>query len=147
MCPWAGYLIHVSYLSFRNVVLNVVFVKYQGACHTVSIKRSSARVFYAPSLSNSCPMFRVCLFLLSLDFPDYPKDSFECPSSVIWGLPPSSVPKESACNAGDPGSIPDWKDPLGKEMATHSNIRAWKIPWKGSLAGYSLWGSQDSDTT
>ena len=22
-----------------------------------------------------------------------------------------------------------WKDPLGKEMATHSSILAWKIPW------------------
>ena len=23
----------------------------------------------------------------------------------------------------------DWEDPLEKEMATHSNILAWKIPW------------------
>ena len=22
-----------------------------------------------------------------------------------------------------------WKDPLEEEMATHSSIRAWKIPW------------------
>ena len=22
-----------------------------------------------------------------------------------------------------------WEDPLGKEMATHSSILAWKIPW------------------
>ena len=22
-----------------------------------------------------------------------------------------------------------WKDPLGKEMATHSSTLAWKIPW------------------
>ena len=22
-----------------------------------------------------------------------------------------------------------WKDPLEKEIATHSNILAWKIPW------------------
>ena len=32
---------------------------------------------------------------------------------------------ESACNAGDTGSIPG----SGKEMATHSSILAWKIPW------------------
>ena len=39
--------------------------------------------------------------------------------------------KESACNAGAPGSIPglDWEDPLEKGMATHSNILAWRIPW------------------
>ena len=22
-----------------------------------------------------------------------------------------------------------WEDPLGKEMATHSSILAWEIPW------------------
>ena len=37
--------------------------------------------------------------------------------------------KESACNAGDPGSIPGSEDPPEKEMATHSNILAWKITW------------------
>ena len=39
--------------------------------------------------------------------------------------------KASAYNAGDPGSIPglNRKIPLEKEMATHSSILAWKIPW------------------
>ena len=34
-------------------------------------------------------------------------------------------------------------------MATHSRIRAWKIPWTGqrSLAGYSPWGHKESDMT
>ena len=27
----------------------------------------------------------------------------------------------------------DWKDPLEKEMATHSSILAWKIPWTEEL--------------
>ena len=27
-----------------------------------------------------------------------------------------------------PGSL-GWEDPLEKEMATHSSILAWKIPW------------------
>ena len=27
-------------------------------------------------------------------------------SVFLWGFPPSSVGKESACNAGDPGLIP-----------------------------------------
>ena len=26
--------------------------------------------------------------------------------------------------------IPGWEDPLEKEMATHSSILAWKIPWR-----------------
>ena len=31
---------------------------------------------------------------------------FKTPDRVIKGFPHSSVSKESACNAGDPGSIP-----------------------------------------
>ena len=30
-----------------------------------------------------------------------------------------------------------WEDPLQYEMAIHSSVLAWKIPWKGSLVGYS----------
>ena len=29
----------------------------------------------------------------------------------------------------DTGLILDWEDPLEKEMATHSSILAWGIPW------------------
>ena len=36
------------------------------------------------------------------------------------------------------------EDPLEKEMATHSSILAWKIPW---MVGYSPWGRKESDTT
>ena len=39
------------------------------------------------------------------------------------------------------------EDPLEKEMATHSSILAWKIPWTGSLVGYSSWGRKESDMT
>ena len=41
------------------------------------------------------------------------------------GFPGGSDGKESACNAGDLGQ----EDPLEKEMATHSSILAWRIPW------------------
>ena len=30
------------------------------------------------------------------------------------------------------------EDPLEKEMAIHSSILAWKIPWTKELVGYSL---------
>ena len=40
------------------------------------------------------------------------------------GFPGGSVGKESACNVGDLGLIPGWKDPLKKGMATHSSILA-----------------------
>ena len=32
-------------------------------------------------------------------------------------------------SAGDTGWILGWEDPLEKEMATHSSILAWRIPW------------------
>ena len=40
-----------------------------------------------------------------------------------------------------------WVRSLGqeeKEMATHSSILAWEIPWTGSLVGYSPWGRKGS---
>ena len=29
-----------------------------------------------------------------------------------------------------------WEDPLEKEMATHSSMLAWRIPWTEEPAGY-----------
>ena len=37
--------------------------------------------------------------------------------------------------------------PLEKKMATHSSFLGWKIPWTGSLVGYSLWDCKELDTT
>ena len=37
--------------------------------------------------------------------------------------------KESAHNMGDPSLIPGSGNPLEKELATHSSILAWRIPW------------------
>ena len=35
-----------------------------------------------------------------------------------------------------------WKDPLGKEMATHSSTLAWKILWTEELGRLQSMGSQ-----
>ena len=40
-----------------------------------------------------------------------------------------------------------WKDPLEKEMTSHSSILAWRIPRTESLVGYSPWGCKESDMT
>ena len=45
------------------------------------------------------------------------------------GFPGGSDSKASACNAGDPGSIPGSGRSLEKEMAIHSSTIAWKILW------------------
>ena len=46
------------------------------------------------------------------------------------GFPDGSVIKNPPANTGDAGLlIPGLEDALEKEMATHSSIPAWKIPW------------------
>ena len=38
------------------------------------------------------------------------------------------------------------EDPLEKEMATHSSIVAWRIPWTEELGGLLSTGRRESDT-
>ena len=40
-----------------------------------------------------------------------------------------------------------WEDPLEKEMATHSCILAWRIPWTEELGGLQSKGTQRVDRT
>ena len=35
-----------------------------------------------------------------------------------------------------------WEDPLEEEMATHSSIFAWRIPWTEEPGGLQCMGSQ-----
>ena len=39
------------------------------------------------------------------------------------------------------------EDPLAKEMATHSSILAWRIPWTEEPGGYSPRVRKESDTS
>ena len=50
---------------------------------------------------------------------------------LYMGFQVGSVIKSLPVNAGGAGSILGREDPLGEEMASHSNILAWKIPWTG----------------
>ena len=70
------------------------------------------------------------------------------PTPVFWSFLGDPGGKESACNAEDLGSIPG----LGRSPWR----RAWQptpvffhreSPWTKELAGYSLWGPKESDTT
>ena len=63
------------------------------------------------------------------------------------GLPCGSVVKNQSVNATDMGSIPGSDDPLEKEMATHSSILAWEIPWPEKPGGLQSIGLQESDMT
>ena len=57
-------------------------------------------------------------------------------------LPGGSDSKESACNAGDQGSILMLGDPLEKEKGTHSRIHAWRIPCSEEIGGLQSMESQ-----
>ena len=68
--------------------------------------------------------------------------------TVIWslpyyfsGFPVGAEVKVFACNAGDLGSIPGSGRSPG-EMATHSSIFAWRIPWTEEPGGLPSTGLQ-----
>ena len=61
---------------------------------------------------------------------------------MALGFPGGLDGKEYAYHAGDPGSIPGSGRSLGKEMATHSSILAWRIPWTEVPRGLQSMGSQ-----
>ena len=57
-------------------------------------------------------------------------------------------PPANAIDSGDAGLIPGSGRSVEKEMATHSSILAWEIPWTeepGRLR--SPWGHKESDVT
>ena len=49
---------------------------------------------------------------------------------------------ESACKTETQFQFLGWEDLLEKEMATHSIIQAWKIPWTEEPATLQSMGSQ-----
>ena len=52
--------------------------------------------------------------------------------------------KNLSAKARDSGLIPLLADPLKKEMATHSSILAWEIPWTEEPGRLQLLGLQKS---
>ena len=99
---------------------------------------------------------------------------FKVKSSQYLGFPGGTSGKEPACqcrrhNKTRVRSL-GREDPLEKEMATHSSVLAWELPWVGkipwrgewlptpvflpgefhgqrNLAGYSPWGLKECDPT
>ena len=68
--------------------------------------------------------------------------------SSLMGFPGGSDGKESACNAGDLGSIPGLGRSPGGGHGSPLQYSFLENPHgQRSLAGYSLWGCKESDTT
>ena len=57
------------------------------------------------------------------------------------GFHGSSLGEESTCNAGDPGLILGWEDPLEKGMLTHSSILPGEFHGQKIGRLCSPWGS------
>ena len=55
--------------------------------------------------------------------------------------------KNPPASAEDASSIPGLEGPLEEEMATHSSILAWRIPWTKKPGGLQSIGLQESDMT
>ena len=53
----------------------------------------------------------------------------------ILGFPRGSVVKNPPAVQETQVQSLGWEDPLEKEMATHSSILAWKIPWTEEPGG------------
>ena len=60
---------------------------------------------------------------------------------VDSGFPGGSDGKASAYNVGHRAQSLGQKDPLEKEMATHSHILVWRIPWTEEPGGRQSMGS------
>ena len=55
--------------------------------------------------------------------------------------------QETTCNSGDMGQSLGQEDPLGKEVATHSSILAWEIPWTEEPGRLQSMGLQELGMT
>ena len=68
----------------------------------------------------------------------------------LIGFPGGTVEKNPLANARDTEDTVrslDWEDPLEEEMATHSRILVWEIPWTEEPGGLQSMGSKESATT
>ena len=67
-------------------------------------------------------------------------------AGLLWGFPGGTAVKNFPANAGDIGDAGSicgcQEDPLEKEMATHTSILTWRIPWIEEPSGLQSMGSQ-----
>ena len=70
------------------------------------------------------------------------KEALFTKGHIYKGFPGGSDGKESACNAGNPGSIPGLGRSPGEGMATHSSILTWRIPWTEESGELQFMGLQ-----
>ena len=101
-------------------------------------------VFTLVSLNN---MLKLLLLIIDTTywFPIMKHEDF-APSNIIMSFPSGSAVKKPPANTGGMGSIPGSERSLQKEMATHSSILAWEIPWTEEPGRLQSMGSQKIQT-
>ena len=115
---------------------------------------TNALVSWTPELILICILLfcqclsLVCFHLLNLLYDSLTDMAIYSLCPLVPGFPCSSAGKESACNAGDPGSVPG----LGRSLAGgHGNPLQYSCLEKSHgqriLEGYSQWGCEESDMT
>ena len=118
-------------------------VRSQPSAMEVSVFTSWSHWHHNPRLTNSRTVRNLCCLSY--------QSMINCSGSMNWlrllyhkydELPCSLYCKESACNAGDLGSIPEWGRSSGEGNAAHSSILAWRIPWTEEPGGLQSMGSQ-----
>ena len=76
-----------------------------------------------------------------------PLKEYILPLLFLWGFPGGPDSKESACKAGDPGSVPG----LGRSPGGGNGNSPVFLPGKSNgqrgLVGYKLWGHKEWDKT
>ena len=77
--------------------------------------------------------------------PNCCQPSRELPALLSLGFPDGASGKESACNAGDPASIPE-SGISPREWQSTPVLLPRESHGQKSLVGYSQWGHKESDT-
>ena len=68
-------------------------------------------------------------------------------AATLYAFPGGSDGKESACTAGDPGSVPGLGRSPGEGNGTRLQYSCLRIPWTEEPGGLHSMGSQKSDAT
>ena len=90
---------------------------------------------FPPQFSFNLPLHLVTVFWVS--------ELFGICYSRVQGFPGGSVVKNPPASAEEPRvQSLGWEDPLEEEMANHSSIIAWKIPWTEEAGRLQSLGSQ-----
>ena len=67
--------------------------------------------------------------------------------AILWAFPIAQLVKNLPAMQETLVRFLGWEDALKKEMATHSSILAWRIPWTEEPGRLLSMGSQDLDMT